>query len=229
MLQTKSAQSLTQAFAAMVQATALSTADATKLTALVQSSAKSTSDSDDDDDDDETAAPDAAAYESKSGRIVTTLDDLLDKAQAQLTDARKEETEARHTYDMKKQSLEDAMKFSAKDMDDAKSGLASCEEQKATAQGDLSATTKDLGSDVTSLEELHHDCMAKAQDFEEEVSSRGEELKAIAAAKKIVQESTGGAAEQSYSGDDDSFLQMKTETSAQAGMPKKSHWVASML
>merc|ERR1740117_2808792 len=194
MLQTKSAQSLTQAFAAMVQASALSTADATKLTALVQSNAKSSSDSDDDDDDGEMGAPDPAAYESKSGGIVSTLDDLLDKAQSQLSDARKEETEARHTYDMKKQSLEDAMKFSAKDMDDAKSGLASCEEQKATAQGDLSATTKDLGSDVTSLEELHHDCMAKAQDFEEEVSSRGEELKAIGAAKKIVQESTGGAA-----------------------------------
>lgn len=222
LMQTKSAQSLTQAFEAMVQATALSTADGAKLTALVQSSAKSTSDSDDDDDDDETAAPEAAAYESKSGSIVTTLDDLLDKAQSQLADARKEETEARHNYEMKKQSLEDSMKFSAKDMDDAKSGLAACEEQKATAEGDLSATTKDSGSDVTSLEELHHDCMAKAQDFEEEVSSRAEELKALAAAKKIVQESSGGASDQSY-GDDDSFLQVKMtmETSAQGSQALK--------
>jgi len=215
LMQTKSAQSLTQALSAMVSATALSTADGAKLTALVQSSAKSTSDSDDDDDDDLTAAPAAAAYENKSGGIVTTLEDLLDKAQSQLADARKEETEASHNYEMKKQALEDAMKFSAKDMDDAKSGLAACEEQKATAQGDLSASTKDLQGDVKSLEELHHDCMAKAQDFEEEVSSRGEELKAIAAAKKIVQEATGGASDQSYGGDDDSFLQMKTETSAQ--------------
>jgi len=224
LMQTKSAQTLTQALQAMVQATALSTADATKLTALVQSNAKATSDSDDDDDDDDTGAPAAAAYESKSGSIVSTLEDLLDKAQGQLADARKEETDARHNYELKKQALEDSIGFSQKDMDDAKSGLAACEEQKATAEGDLSATTKDLDGDVKSLEELHHDCMAKAQDFEEEVSSRGEELKAIAAAKKIVQESTGGAAEQSYGGDDDdSFLQTKMtlETSSQGAQAIK--------
>lgn len=54
--------------------------------------------------------------------------------------------------------------------------------------------------------------MAKAQDFEEEVKSRAEELKAIAAAKKILQDSTGGAAEQSYG---DSFLQVKEATESQ--------------
>merc|ERR1711957_444733 len=44
----------------------------------------------------------------------------------------------------------------------------------------------------------HHDCMSKAQEFEAEVTSRGEELKALATAKKIIKETTSGAAGQSY-------------------------------
>merc|ERR1719389_1490405 len=45
--------------------------------------------------------------------------------------------------------------------------------------------------------------MTKAQDFEAETASRGEELKALAQAKKIITEATGGATAQTYS-----FLQV---------------------
>merc|ERR1719503_469878 len=41
--------------------------------------------------------------------------------------------------------------------------------------------------------------MAKASDFEAEVTSRGEELKALAMAKKAVVENTSGAGGQTYS------------------------------
>merc|ERR1719375_3042667 len=47
--------------------------------------------------------------------------------------------------------------------------------------------------------------MTKAQDFEAETTSRGEELKALAMAKKAVVENTAGATEQQYS-----FLQIAT-------------------
>merc|ERR1719399_1561351 len=40
--------------------------------------------------------------------------------------------------------------------------------------------------------------MSKASDFEAETTSRGEELKALATAKKIIKETTSGAASQSY-------------------------------
>jgi len=46
---------------------------------------------------------------------------------------------------------------------------------------------------------LHQDCMTGAEDFEAETKSRGEELKALATAKKVIVEATSGAAEQSYS------------------------------
>jgi len=43
---------------------------------------------------------------------------------------------------------------------------------------------------VKALADLHHNCMTKASDFEAETTSRGEELKALATAKKIIIEAT---------------------------------------
>merc|ERR1719389_723794 len=96
-------------------------------------------------------------------------------------------------------SLKDEIKFQNADMAKAKKDLASSGEKKATAEGDLSVTTKDLSEDEADLATLHADCMKGAEEFEAETKSRGEELKALATAKKVVVEATSGAADQSYS------------------------------
>lgn len=191
MMQLKSASNLAQALEIMVKASAISTADASKLTALVQTRS--------DDADSDTGAPDAEVYESKSGGIVDTLNGLLEKAEGQLDAATKEETQAKNEYDLKKQALSDEIKYANKDMDAAKKGLAESGEIKATAEGDLAVTTKALNEDINALAGLHQDCMTKAEDFEAETTSRGEELKALAMAKKAVKDNTGGATSQSYS------------------------------
>merc|ERR1719456_1260738 len=157
-------------------------------------------------DDSETGAPDAEVYESKSGGIVDTLNGLLEKAEGQLDAATKAETQAKNEYDMKKQALSDEIKYANKDMDAAKKSLAESGEVKAAAEGDLAVTTKALNEDVTALAGLHQDCMTKAEDFEAETTSRGEELKALAMAKKAVKDNTGGATEQQYS-----FLQLSSD------------------
>merc|ERR1719199_2458285 len=89
----------------------------------------------------------------------------------------------------------------------AKKSLAGSGEAKANAEGDLEVTSKDLAEDVKTLATLHQDCMKAAEDFEAETKSRGEELKALAEAKKVIADSTGGAADLSYS-----FLQMSRST-----------------
>merc|ERR1719172_196351 len=79
--------------------------------------------------------------------------------------------------------------------------LAETEATLAAAEGDLAICSKSLAAAVAAKAELHQDCMDKAQDFELETSSRGQELKALAAAKKAISESTsgeGGAAEITY-------------------------------
>merc|ERR1719174_3331675 len=158
MMQLKSANNLEQALEVMVRASAISQADSTRLAALVQTQS--------DDSDSDAGAPAAEVYESKSGGIVDTLNGLLEKAEGQLDAATKAETQAKNEYDMKKQALTDEMKYANKDMDAAKKGLAESGEIKAAAEGDLSVTTKNLNEDVTALDGLDEDCMAKAEDFE---------------------------------------------------------------
>merc|ERR1719161_3269413 len=109
----------------MVQASALSSADASRLTAMVQTSQQ------DSDDDADAGAPAAAAYEGKSDGIIGTLEGLTEKADGQLEKARKAESTAVQNYQMLKQSLTDEIKFANKDMDKAKKGLAESQEKKA--------------------------------------------------------------------------------------------------
>jgi len=201
--QIKSATNLEQALSVMVKASGISSMDASGIMTLAQTS----SGSDDEDDDSETGAPDAAAYENKSGGIIDTLNGLLEKATSQLDAATKAETTNKNNFDMLKQSLTDEIKFANKDMDDSKKELAESGEIKASGEGDLDVTSKALAEDVAALADLHSNCMTKAQDFEAETTSRGEELKALAMAKKAVVENTQGATDQSYS-----FMQMSSSS-----------------
>jgi len=193
MMQLQSANSVAQALAVMVEATSLSSADSTKLTALLQNSQEAA------DSSDELGAPAAKVYESKSGGIIATMQDLYDKGEAQLAEARKAETKSVQAFEMLAQTLNDEIKYANKDLNKAKTALAASAETKATAEGDLDVTSKDLAEDIKGLATLHQDCMKGAEDFEAETKSRAEELKALATAKKIIAESTSGAAGQSYS------------------------------
>jgi len=95
---------------------------------------------------------------------------------------------------MLKQSLTDSVKFATEDTEAAKKDMAASSEKKATAEGDLDVTTKELAEDTKTLSTLHHDCMEKATDFESATKAKAEELKALATAKKIIKEATGAAA-----------------------------------
>lgn len=193
MMQMKSANNLEQALEIMVKASALSSADATRLSSLVQTS------TDDSDSDEEMAAPEAAGYESHSGGLLDTLNGLLDKAQGQLTAAQSTEMNNKNNFEMLKQSLTDEIKYATKDKAAATKALFASQEAKSSAEGDLTITQKDLGEDQKQLKETHMDCMTKSEGFEQETKNRGEELKALAQAKKAVTEMASGAGESTYS------------------------------
>lgn len=190
-IDTTNTKMLAQALGAVVEAAAFSGHDKNKLMALIQSK--------DDDDDDLTGAPAAAVYESKSGSIVDVLEDMKDKADSELDELRKAEGNAKHNFNMLKQSLEDQIGADTTDLDQEKSSKAGAEEGKATAEGDLTITTKELADVTAELATASSNCMQTAADHEATVTARTEELGVIAQAKKIVQDATGGAEEQSYS------------------------------
>jgi len=193
LVQLQNAGSIAAALKTVLEASSISGGDAKKLTALVQSQESS------DDADEEYGAPDPAVYKGQSGGIIEVLEKLLDEAEGQLSVARKEEANSLHNYELLKQELTDSMAFGNKEMDKTKKASAAATETKATAEGDLAVTNKGLAEDTAQLADTHQQCMTKAQDFEAEVASRAAELKALAEAKKIISETAGGAAAQSYS------------------------------
>merc|ERR1712156_836892 len=199
MMQLKNAGSLEKTLRVLVEASSLTSADAKGIAALVQTQQAS--------DDGDMGAPDPAVYKGQSGGIIDTLGDLLEKAESQLAELRNKETASLHEFQMLKQSLEDKIKYETKELEEAKTGIAASNEKKAVAEGDLDSTTKNLDEDVLALAELHHECLSKAQDYEAETKSRGEELTAIATAKKTIEETTSGAADLSYGFSQVSFMQ----------------------
>jgi len=202
MLQLQNAGSVAQALQVMVQASAFSSADASRLTALLQSSQEESDNSSD--------APAAAAYEGHSGGIIATMEGLLEKAEAQLAACRKTEAENLHNFEVLKQSLTDELNFGNDDLAKAKKCVKEAEAAKSTAEGGLSVTSKDLAEDEKTKATLHSDCMTKATEYEQEAKDRDEELKALAGAKEAIAKGTGGeggAADQAYGLEQVSLLQ----------------------
>merc|ERR1719451_122706 len=188
-IDTSSMDSLVKSLGVVVDAAGLTSHDQQKLVALVQAQ----------DSDSEAGAPAAATYKSQSGGIVDVLEDLKEKAEAELADARRAESNAKHNYEMMKQSLEDQIAADTKDMNEEKAGKEAAAEGKATAEGDLATTVKELKGAETELQTANTDCMTTAADHEATVAARTEELKVIATAEKILKESTSGAVDQTYS------------------------------
>jgi len=183
-IDTSSMTSLLQSLSTVVEAAGFTSQDHQKLVALVQAQ----------EEDKEAGAPAAATYKSQSGGIVDLLEDLKEKAEGELAEARKAESSAKHNYGMMKQSLDDQISADTKDMNEEKSGKEAAAEGKATAEGDLATTVKELKASEEALATSNSDCMTTAADHEATTAARTEELKVIATVEKILKESTSGAA-----------------------------------
>jgi len=155
--------------------------------------------SDEDDGIGEFGAPAPDAYKSHSGGIVDVLGDMKDKAEGELAEARKAEMNAQHNYDMLKQSLDDEIKAAQHEKTEAETMKSEAESTQATAEGDLAVTIKDLDDINGALKTVSTDCMTSASDHEVSTQGRADELKALATAKKIIQQSAAGAEKQAYS------------------------------
>lgn len=97
---------------------------------------------------------------------------------------------------MLKQSLDAQIAVDQSDMKAEKASKAKSEEAEAEASGDLEMATKELANAKNTLATSQSTCMKIGGDHEMTVKTRGEELKVIAEAKKIVVENFPGAVEQ---------------------------------
>jgi len=129
------------------------------------------------------------SYSSQSGGIVDTLEDMQEKAEASLSSTRKDEMEAAHSFALLKQSLEDEISVSKKQLSQATLQKSNTEEELHAAEEDLTTTKKVLADDESYLAELKESCTAKATEWSIRQKDAGEETAAIEKAKEIL--STG--------------------------------------
>jgi len=190
-VQNGAAKQLIDTLNVVLQASAFQEKDKAALTALVQQAQ-------DDDFSFAQGAPDPAAYKSQSGGILDTLEDMKDKAAAMRNDAQKAEMNTKHSFEMLEQSLKTSIAQDEKDMSGSKAAKSAAEEAKAKAEGDLAAAEKGLTNDEKYLSDISSDCQTKAADWEVSQKSRADELEALGAAKKLIEEKTGGGADRAY-------------------------------
>lgn len=217
-IDTKSVESLIKGVSVVLDAAAFSSANKQKLLGLIQNMQG------DEDDDAELGAPAPDVYKSQSGGIVDTLTSMKDDAEAELSEARKAEANSQHNYDMLKQGLTDEIAAAAHEKKEAEEGKAEAAGIQATAEGDLVVTEKDLADAQAALQAIGTDCMEKASDHSVSTQGRADELKALATAKKILQQTTGGAEGQAYS-----FFQVASTSQLQTGADLRNFEVVNVL
>jgi len=187
---------------AVMDAAALSGSDRKKLMSFVQSQEGS----EDEDEDEAMGAPAVAAYKNKGGNIVELLQDMKEKADGQLSELRAAEVESKHNYDMLQGALAQEADADSAELEENKAERSAASESKASAEGDLEVATKELAEGKEKLAAVQASCLKVAADQEITVAAEKEELNVLAKAKKILVESTSGAA---------SFLQVSASSATQ--------------
>jgi len=190
---TTQADKTLQALSLVLDAASFAGTDKRKLQSLLQAQQETA------DDDAAPGAPAAATYKSHTGGIFDVLEDMKEKAEGQLADLRKAESNTKHNYELLRTSLEAQKDADTKDMNAQQAAKAVAEEDKAGAEGDLEITVKTLKSSSDELATARSTCMTVAADHEATIAARTEELKTIAEAKKILLETSSGAVSQTYS------------------------------
>jgi hypothetical protein len=171
----------------VMQAAFISSESRSKLQALLQQSKDG--DKDDDDDDEEKTGyvqPTAAAYTEHSTGIVDLLADLKNKAEMELSDLRKDESNKQHAYDMLNQSLSDAVTVAKRDKANTENEKNVQAELNAQCTGEAESQKNLKDKAISYLQELETTHEQKVSSHEAETKDRGEELVAIRKAIEIL-------------------------------------------
>merc|ERR1719440_2460687 len=158
------------------------------------------------------SAPQANAYEFQSGGVIDMLEKLLDKFGAERDTLEKEETNARHAFEMLLQDLKAAIEQATAAREEKAEIKSKKLQAAAEAKCDLEDTTATMEDDKKYLADLTATCAQKAADFESRQTLRGEEIEAIEKAIEIISSAAvSGNAEKHLPG----LVQTKTASLAQ--------------
>lgn len=120
------------------------------------------------------------------GGILGTLEDMKQKAQETLSNARMQEMKSNHNSQMMVQSLTDALTLAKSKLSDATATKASLTEASGKAKGELAETKKAKVADMFYLDNLKQECSAAAGEWTDRQASAKGEIAAIAKAVEIL-------------------------------------------
>jgi len=143
------------------------------------------------------------SYENHSKGIVEVLEDMKDKAESALSNLRREEMQAKHAFELIKQSLTDATNVLNREISESQMANSAAGERLGKAQGDLATTSEAKKADEEYLSKLVSECKSKAAEWEErQVSARGE-IEALDKGLEILNSHFGAFVQQSKGVNDD--------------------------
>merc|ERR1719316_1636158 len=128
------------------------------------------------------------AYESKSGGIISKIEEMKEKAEETLTDARNTEMKAQQDYSMLEQSLNNGITVGQEKISAAKAAIGAKGEEMNGAKGDLTETTASKAADEKYLAQLKHDCEEAAANWAQRQESASAETGAINKAIEVLSE-----------------------------------------
>jgi len=128
------------------------------------------------------------AYESSSGGILKTIEDMQDKAEDTLSDLRKTEMEATHTFESLAGNIKQEIDHSKDKLSAATQTKAAAEQTKEDSNKKLVATESSKTADEDYAKTLKTECEKKAAEWESRVKSAKGEMGAIDKAKEILEE-----------------------------------------
>jgi chromosome segregation ATPase len=128
------------------------------------------------------------AYESKSGGIISKIEEMKEKAEETLTDARNTELKAQQDYNMLEQSLNSGIAVAQDKISAAKSAIGAKGEEMNGAKGEMQETLASKAADEKFLAQLKHDCEEAAANWAQRQESAKAETGAINKAIEVLSE-----------------------------------------
>jgi len=181
----KGMKAAVDALKTIVEAAWLDVGSQRKLKSFLQSTAQAKEDADDDLSFSQPQAK-MVAYESSSGGIVKTVEEMQGKAEDTLSALRKKEMSDSQGFEMLKSGLEAEIKHGNEKLSTATSGKAAAAEALATADKKKVETAKSKAADEEYAGTLKTECETKASEWEERQKSATAEMGAIDKAKDIL-------------------------------------------
>jgi chromosome segregation ATPase len=176
-----------QAIGTMIESQWVTAGSRKTLKSFLQSAAQAKESEDDEFSLDQPQAK-QVAYESSSGGIIQTVEEMQGKAEDTLSELRKKEMSESQEFQMLEGGLKNEISHGKSKLSANTKLKAESQQASEEASGELTEVEKTKAADEAYVETMKQECQAKAVEYEETMKSGQAEIAAIGKATTILEE-----------------------------------------